>query len=361
MTEYANTPSVIEEWNHQRDRTHTWVTSALPPEHCAPPSRTPSSGSEYARRSLWDGSGWEPQSDCESATSIPPTMMLQYSNDRTEIVTPSQSETSGWMGRGKGRARARDEERTERAPSHHQRSSAHSHQLHNSVKPVQTAQTHHHPTVHSHSSSVRLAHAAAAPLPESRSSSGGSGSARSRELRSNESLQRNPRTSSKHSRTSFDRQPSTSPGPAVHTSPSPISPVGPASNVAASHHSQSQSHAQAYVHSRSQSQTAPQPLPPSSFRSNSLSTSRTLSSDPEPIIVHPPAPPRRRRRVSLHNPTRAALRTRSRMCRRITASAPCRQAVHVPLPPPSTASAVAVLLLPDPEPGPNPGTAAFAS
>lgn len=94
MTEYATTPSAIEEWNAQRSRTAKWVNDIAPSGTCYPPSRSPSQDSDFEKRSLWDGSGWDIPSDCESSTSVPPTMMLKYADSHQVLVTPSQSDGS---------------------------------------------------------------------------------------------------------------------------------------------------------------------------------------------------------------------------------------------------------------------------
>lgn len=94
MTEYATTPSAIEEWNAQRSRTRKWVEEIPPPQICYTPSQSPSQDSDFENRSLWDGSGWEVESDCESSTSCPPTMMLKYSDTRQVLISPSQENGS---------------------------------------------------------------------------------------------------------------------------------------------------------------------------------------------------------------------------------------------------------------------------
>ncbi|OCB88761.1 hypothetical protein A7U60_g4048 [Sanghuangporus baumii] len=101
MTEYATTPSAIAEWKEQRTRTADWVEKFSVPG--LPP--TPSSSSDSDKRSLWDGGGWEPPSDCESSCSVPPTMMLQYPDSRQVVITPTTAPAMHPDGEGHGHSR----------------------------------------------------------------------------------------------------------------------------------------------------------------------------------------------------------------------------------------------------------------
>jgi len=120
MTEYANTPSAVAEWQASRARTHDWVHTSPPPvnpmtgsSYFLPASRAPSgadsdTGDNGGKkpRSEWDGAGWEP-SDCESSHSIPPMMELQYPGGEKVKIS---SGTSVSNGNGTGGARSlRDE------------------------------------------------------------------------------------------------------------------------------------------------------------------------------------------------------------------------------------------------------------
>ena len=99
MTEYATTPSALAEWKEQRTRTAEWVEKLVVPG--AP--LTPSSSSDSEKRSLWDGGGWEPPSDCESSCSVPPTMMLKYPDSRQVVITPTTPAAAHPDGHGHGR------------------------------------------------------------------------------------------------------------------------------------------------------------------------------------------------------------------------------------------------------------------
>ncbi|THH02959.1 hypothetical protein EW145_g6656 [Phellinidium pouzarii] len=333
MTEYATTPSAVEEWNAQRDRTATWVHASLSPELCLPPSRTPSTGSDYARHSLWDGSGWEPPSDCESSVSIPPTMMLQYSDHRKVMISPTQSETSGWKASGRVRegSGTGDGDRTERAQSHRGHIVADSQQQRerrSSVEQIQVA-----PivpgAVPSHSSSARLAQAVAAPLPDSHSSSPSS-----RNLNGSESLDklrfmaRSRSRSPSHTQAALDASTNLSQS---------YQHAHPASHVSQSHHSSIHSQAQGLSQSNAPSHAAARPSPPP--HSNSLSSSHSLSTVPEPIIIHPPAPSASQPSHSTQSGSNSSIYPRSYAPSHYTQQT-MQAAAHVPLPPPSTASAL---------------------
>ncbi|KAI5121757.1 hypothetical protein M0805_009570 [Coniferiporia weirii] len=313
MTEYATTPSALEEWNAQRSRTKDWVQSSLTPELCSPPSRAPSAGSDFERRSLWDGSGWEPPSECESSVSVPPTMMLQYSDQRKVLVSPTQSEMGGWKARGKSKEGT---ERGNRAPSHHTHAAASS-QKRTPTDPVEAAH------VQSHSSSARLAQAAAIPLPDSHpSSSAKSRPDGSRKIDDNGSTVGKQRFMSGRSSSRPAPYFPTPPASAAHSHSQSLSPVSP---VSPSRHSQN--------HSQAPSQVTSRPPPPA--HSNSISTS--LSTVPEPIIIHPPAPGAPHSHSAQSN-TNSNVHPRSYVPSK-DSQRTLQAATGVPLPPPSTASA----------------------
>ncbi|KAL5481159.1 hypothetical protein ACEPAI_10100 [Sanghuangporus weigelae] len=237
MTEYATTPSAIAEWKEQRTRTADWVekfaTPGLPP--------TPSSSSDSDKRSLWDGGGWEPPSDCESSCSVPPTMMLQYPDSRQVVITPTTTPAVHPDGEGQGhrrgdngrsRSRGASASMSKRSGSGHRTNRAYvqgeehlvspsamgmgaeeqTEHVGSSLRPAEhgtvRTRTHIHTRTHvptntaagmtspvaksiqntsgtgagavtSQTSSMRLARAAAAPLPDSRSSSSGLSAPRS--------------------------------------------------------------------------------------------------------------------------------------------------------------------------------------
>lgn len=319
MTEYANTPSLIEEWNTQRSRTLDWVLKSssqrpLPPPSSFVGSRVPSTvshdtshlgtgeTSDWEKRTLWDGNGWEPPSECESEHSLPPTMVLKYPEGRQVLVSPG---TNLIKPRRKlvAKSRERDREKNGQAVTNEIMESQEQYQ----AQVYSPEHTQHHSFAHSQSQHTRhsqpssnsLTRAVAAELPPSQSSGSGSGSSGSR-----------GEDSGYGSRSPI-------------ASASPVSP--PTQDLNTPHWSlihernpQSSHSTHASVHSRSQpivydgtypqvpmtgtgTAAAAHPLPPSSnghsardapalsrvSTSHSSSVTRP-SGGPEPIIIHPP-------------------------------------------------------------------------
>ena len=326
MTEYATTPSAIEEWNYQRSRTAKWVNDVPSPQICYPPSRSPSQDSNFDNKSLWDGSGWEVPSDCESSTSIPPTMMLKYSDSRQELITPTNGGGSKMTASGSKFKKTTDKSIGESGPTARSRShtidTASKAPTKATIQPTtRTTSVRPPPT---HSVTHNEAHSAQAPTVQASKRSSiraAPDPTPAPSIHSHPEHVSDPSSSATHASPSVPIEPShkshshvpshSGSRPRSHSASHPASQIRslasqpPASHVpshvsshlppavapVASHPSHPPS--QAVASSRHASEAPPvvyEPPPISSIHSRSISQADSRSSGPpEPITIHPPS------------------------------------------------------------------------
>ncbi|KAJ7080383.1 hypothetical protein B0H15DRAFT_856936 [Mycena belliarum] len=107
MTEYTTSSEAIRDYLSSKERTKHWVRSRVePPEQCYSPSVPPSILNDP------DAIPMSPPSDAGSSHSLPPKMVLRYSDGRPDVPIPVQHDDPYKMKRGgsKGSSKLRPRE-----------------------------------------------------------------------------------------------------------------------------------------------------------------------------------------------------------------------------------------------------------
>ncbi|KAJ7154253.1 hypothetical protein C8R46DRAFT_135191 [Mycena filopes] len=119
MTEYTTSSQALREYRSSKERTKHWVQSRVePPDQCYSPSAAPSIFPDP------DFVPSSPASDAGSTHSVPPKMVLRYSDGRPD--EPIYQDGSQSLKRGGSKLRPRESLRSQTLPqSHRSRSGSH--------------------------------------------------------------------------------------------------------------------------------------------------------------------------------------------------------------------------------------------
>ncbi|KAJ7481113.1 hypothetical protein B0H11DRAFT_1807989 [Mycena galericulata] len=118
MTEYTTSSQAIRDYLSSKERTKHWVHTRIePPENCYSPSTAPSILDDS------DGFTIAPPSDAESTHSVPPKMVLRYSDGRPDEPIPYPDDYR--LKRGGSKIHPRESLRSQTLPTHRSRSGSH--------------------------------------------------------------------------------------------------------------------------------------------------------------------------------------------------------------------------------------------